>query len=231
MEDFGEVNVSELEAETINRPTFSAGRQLFTRELFQPSGKLEDPTNDQAVDYLRQIFSGNTAACGFKIKYPTQSTIYPEVIDELRQTPRVRVIELTRRNPIKQVISLRNVQRIKQTGQFRSSNSERAVELEPLELDIELAIAHARYFLRLNRELRLETSKFERVLHVSYEQIRQDRESTLTRILEFLDLDSNKPLASRFHKITPDRVSDAIANFEELAGQVRGTDLEQFLNE
>ena len=69
-------------------------------------------------------------------------------------------------------------------------------------------------------------------LKVSYEELITNRDATLSRILEYLNID-----ASVAHKLSSPSVSvyegaplsEVLTNYDEIAAKVKGTDLEQYL--
>ena len=142
----------------------------------------------------------------------------------------IKVIELIRENVLKQAISLQNVQRIRQQEKQMSCNLTAKVDLEPLPADIRTVVQHAKYFLRTREEFQNVTRKFQHVLPVSYEHLNRDSVGTTKQILEFLGVDTDLELATQFVKTTPDRIADAIINYEELVDAVAGTKLEAFLD-
>lgn len=229
-EDFSEIRLdgpAKLAAAD-NVVEFNGGQ--FVRRLFTPSGIIDHPSAQETVDYLHQIFASSPDASGFKLKFPGQSAVYPEIMQALERTDNIKVIELSRNNVLKQAISLRNVSRLQKLGACQSGNSRQPVQLEPLTLDVELAVAHAKYFLKTNAEFQHQIRKFLQVEAVTYEQLRQQPLPTLQRILDFLAVDKHIELKSEFQKITPDRISDAVKNYDELVAAVRGTELEVFLD-
>ena len=69
-------------------------------------------------------------------------------------------------------------------------------------------------------------------LKISYEELIANRDTTLSRILEYLNID-----ASVAHKLSSPSISvyegaplsDVLTNYDEIASKVKGTDLEQYL--
>jgi len=229
-EDFCEVKIGGPDDVPKETPTFSIKDVWFTRVLFTPKARIDNPTQQNSLDYMNEIFSSDSVAAGFKLKFPNQAAGYPEIVEQLPETPGIKMIELIRENTLKQSISLRNVERISALGVSRSSNATESVELEPLQLDVDMAVKHARYFLRIREEFQQFTAAFDNVISVSYEQLCFEPEKTLPRILEFLDVNPTVDLTSKFSKTTPNNIRDAIANYEELVAAVEGTDLEKFLD-
>ena len=68
-------------------------------------------------------------------------------------------------------------------------------------------------------------------MSVTYESISgPSGESDLQRLLSFLGVDPDVRLEPRSTKITPDDLSQAIANYEEVASTLKGTAYQQFLS-
>ncbi len=230
-EQFCEVKLDDASEFPSGARTYTNNAGVFGRQLCQrsPATKIDDPTDDQTLGYLGEIFNADATACGFKLKYPNQAQCYPEIVEQLRSIAGLKVVELVRENVLKQAISLRNVARIQQLGVSRWSNAVEAVELEPLELDVPLTIRHANYFLRTRNEFHQFTSLFNDVLPLRYEQLVAD-DAAIEQVLEFLNVNTDVMLQSEFKKTTPDRISQAVANYDELAMAIQGTELEQFLD-
>ena len=210
--------------------TFENKGGVFGRRLFADNEVIDDPSDSQTLDYLKFAMNDAAKACGFKLKYPNQSQCYPEIVERLKQVQCLKVIELVRENVLKQAISLRNVARIRELGVSRASNAVEPIELKPLELDVALALTHARYFLRIRDDFSKFSQQFENTLQVTYEDLLSDHSQTIERILRFLNVDASVPLKSQFSKTTPDQISEAVSNFDELASAVKGTELERFLD-
>lgn len=229
-EDFSEIRVEDDAKLPPDAKVLELNGIRFTRKVFTPSEILHDPSPEESVNYLNRLFSTGEDACGFKLKFPNQSLAYPEVMTALGQIKELKVIELLRSNALKQAISLRNVDRIQQLGVSKSGNALKQVSLEPLELDIQLTLAHARYFIRTRTEFRQQIESFANVHCVTYERLLNETNETMQSVLEFLNVDPKVGLASNFQKTTPDKLVDAIANYDELVAAVTDTELEQFLD-
>lgn len=229
-EDFCEVKIDGPNDASEEAQKFSIKDVWFKRVMFTPDGSNDNPSPEDALDYLDEIFSSDSIAAGFKLKFPNQSVGYPEVVEQLQKTPGLKMVELIRENTLKQSISLRNVERINALGVSSSCNATESVELEPLLLDVDLAVKHAQYFLRIREEFQQFTTAFKNTISVSYEQLCFEPEQTLPRILEFLEVDPTVDLTSKFSKTTPDNIRHAISNYDELVAAVEGTDMEKFLD-
>jgi hypothetical protein len=202
----------------------------FFRRLHLETKILDDPDENTTVEYLRRVFSQPYSACGFKLKFPNQPAVFPELVPELQHTPGIAVIALRRENVLKQAISLQNLPRISKTAASQSSNAIQGVSLEPLWLDIPTAVSHARYFLRIEPQFEEFLRPFPKICRVNYEELLDNSELVLAEILTFLEVDPNIRLQSVFHKTTPDSMQDALLNYEELVAEVQGTNLEKYLD-
>ena len=229
-EDFCEVKVDDPTTIPDGVQQYAIKEVMFTRQLFTPAETIQNPSAETAIGYLGEIYSHDVLAAGFKFKFPNQIAVYPEVAEHLRTVPNIKMIELTRDNPLKQSISLRNVTRLKELGLNRSGNAVASVDLKPMDLDVELAVKHAYYFLRIREEFRSYTESFTNVMRVTYEQLCFQPEETMPRVLDFLGVDSKQGLQSKFTKTTPDNMQEAVANYDELVTAVQGTDLEKYLD-
>ena len=201
-----------------------------SRMLFTPGRKIKNPASSEVLDYLNQIYSTDSLAAGFKFKFPNQSRGFPEVTEQLPQIPGIKVIELIRENTLKQVISIQNRKRIKAMGVSRGANLLESLKLEPLLLDVDTAVDEANKLLLRREEFRQYSAMFSDSISITYEQICFEPQQIIPQILEFLNVDTNVDLTSRFFKTTPDNIREAVANYEELVAAVKGTKLEEFLD-
>ena len=228
-EDFSEIRIESENSQSM--PSVDINGTRFVRRLHRPQGDLEHPSRGEAIDYLNQLFSKDCSACGFKMKYPNQFLVFPEIAHALKETPNIRLVGLRRENVLKQAISLGNVDRLHQMGVVNSGNAKCDVNLEPLCLDVDETLKNAMFFAKCKSHLERFASEFNKVHFVVYEDLCYRPQKTLDELLKFLDVDGNAEyLQSRFKKITPDRISDAVSNYDQLEQAVAGTELEIFLD-
>ena len=225
-EDFAEIFVGDKAVDAEHIVTIN--RIDFFRRIHRPDGDLDFPTEADSLEYLNQIYSQGSHACGFKLKHPNQFEAFPEVVGQLKQIPGMRLIGLQRENVLKQVVSLRNVDRLRELGMAVSGNARKSVDLGPIVLDIDLAVKHARYFERLKEALKTLARVFEHVLMVTYEQLFYEPAETNARVFEFLGVEPAE-MSSKYKKVTSDNLADAVANYDELVEAVRDTELEKHL--
>ena len=152
----------------------------------------------------------------------------------------MRLIVLSRRNLIKQAVSRQNFARIaSMTGKANLIKTEDAepVELPRFVLDIEAALKYARnskleqaVFMDSVRKLTRETGV--PIMNVDYNDLLRHHDLTIGRILTFLDVDVNQSLESdEFQKATPNRLQDAISNYDALLKAVQRTEFSSMLED
>lgn len=225
-EDYDVVRVNEDERD---KYSFGFKRLFFNRQLKSFDGQILNPTDDQTITHFRKFYSQPKHACGFKFKFDIQVACYPEVVDELHWMSRhLRVIHLTRKNLLKQAVSRQNMERVKVYKQH--SNLMAKSDLPPLRLDIPRALEYCRCLQADEARFEKSVSSFDNVLSVLYEDLLDDPQSQITRVLEFLDRKPTDELKSKFHKATPDCLAQAVTNYDALCEAVTGTTMEQYLD-
>ncbi len=230
-EDFADIRVlpgAEPPAGTqiLERPT---GK--FFRRLHRFKQTIDNPPPIEALEHLYEIFTHGEPACGFKLKHPVQYTVFPEVMHELETLGRhIKVVHLTRKNVLKQAVSTANLERIRKLPEMNSCNLTKQVEIEPLELNVDRAVAHAGFFLRTEADFANVIQPFPNVHPVDYEELLNSPDEAVSRILRFLEVDDTIELQSKYKKATPDNIQSAISNYDQLVKAVEGTPFEQFLD-
>ena len=244
-EDFHEIIIDEHNdlPEGVKPVEIGKGIACYRRISHFESQYLEDPTSKQIVTQLYDIFSCPTHASGFKLKYPTQDQLYPEVMDELASLgSKLRVISLSRLNVLKQAISRQNMGRINRATKGNSFNLSHEVDYDTKQqvkrsrfvVNVEQAVLYAR---QLQRELVGFEDRLDQfqsyckhpILKITYEDLLQDEAETVAKAFGYLGVDINARYFSHIQKATPDRLVDAVENYEELATAVCGTELEAML--
>ena len=170
-------------------------------------------------------------AVGFKLKYQ-QADVYPGVMKHLCQEPRAKAIHLVRKNLLAALVSSAMIPRL--LKQFRRPNLlsgdatdqvDRTVWLDPHTLldqlvDLEARIERAREAIR----------EFE-TLEITYEELIEDSDATCRTVLEFLNVDPTTALVSRYVKIMPRSLQDAIDNWSDVADVISGTKYASMLDQ
>lgn len=176
-------------------------------------------------NYLDDVFAAlDTQVAGFKLMFD-QAIQFPMVLDYL-QAHDFKIITILRQNLLKTHISRL---RALQTGVYLSTGKEEKVLLHvPVDSLVEELMALEKEYEAIQRMLAglsLDSSS------VTYESISgPSAESDLQRLLRFLGAAPHAQLEPRSTKITPDDLSQAIANHEEVASTLKGTAYERFLN-
>ena len=195
--------------------------------------RIEEATRKDVIGHMYDIFSFPTEACGFKLKYRIQFDLFPEILAELKHIPNMRLIVLSRRNLIKQAVSRQNLPRVEARAggaNLVNANDSEPVALPRFLLDVESAVKYARNSSQQQADFEDSVKQLTGksgipTMDVDYSELLKDHDRTIQRILEFLDVDAGQSLDSReFQKATPDRLSDAITNYDELLKVVQGTE-------
>lgn len=200
-----------------------APRYIHSRQL-----KLLDPSNEQSIEHLNNIFARSEHASGFKLKYPIQFNRYPEITESLLQMKdSVRVIHLDRENVLKKFVSKQVlVQQRQGDPNFRRSES---VKFEPVHIDIDSMLETLTRFESQRQELEKLAKPFEHRLAIEYERFNSDQDSLVKELLEFLHVDEKHKLDSKFQKKTPQSMQESVANFDEMKQIIKGTTYEAML--
>ena len=174
--------------------------------------------------YLDSVFvTLNTPVAGFKLMLD-QARRFPMVLDYLKAHD-FKIINIVRQNLLKTHVSRL---RALKTGVYMSTGKAEKVLLHvpAASLVEELAALEKEYEAnqRILAQLGLDS------VSVTYESISgPSGESDLRRLLSFLGANLDVRLEPRSTKITPDDLSQAIANYDEVASTLTGTAYQQFL--
>jgi len=178
-----------------------------------------------ARSYLDSVFvTLDTPVVGFKLMID-QARRFPSVLDYLKAHD-FKIITIVRQNLLKTHISRL---RALETGVYLSRGPVDRVLLQvPIDSLVEELTALQKEYEAIQgilARLSLDCSS------VTYESISgSSRDSEQRRLLSFLGVDPDVHLEPRSTKITPDDLSQAIANYEEVASTLKGTAYQQFLN-
>jgi LPS sulfotransferase NodH len=176
--------------------------------------------------FLREIFrSGDRPgdavnARGIRLSYE-QARKYPQVLKWIRKND-VRVIHLIRENALKAIVS--DFTAKKRGVTHVTAPVERVtVSVPPGELRRRL----------VDREKRVQRFREgfagRRYLEISYESFLEKPESETRRILDFLGIERFVPLTSRYVKQNPEKLSEILENYAEIARVFNGTDFARYL--
>lgn len=141
-----------------------------------------------------------------------------------------KLLYLKRRNVIKSVLSVCNAQRLHR--RYRLWNAEYrdqvqgALYIEPERFAEEL---YRRLQIERGHELFFEAYDLEKRIFY-YEDLLGDQEAFFHHLLAYMGVDF-RDMKGTFLKNTPDRLSEAIINYEEIRSLFAGTHFEQFFEE
>jgi LPS sulfotransferase NodH len=178
-----------------------------------------------AWSYLDSVFvTFDTPVVGFKLMID-QAIRFPSVVDYLK-THDFKIIGIVRQNLLKTHISRL---RALETGVYLSTDQADRVRLQvPIDSLVEELVALERENEVIQRTLTRLGLDYRSVTYESISGL--SRDSELQRLLSFLDVDPNVHLEPQSTKITPDDLSQAIANYEEVTSILKGTAYQQFLS-
>jgi len=192
-----------------------------------------NPDKHDIVEALDRIYrKPSIQAAGFKLKFPRQVKEFPEAQDYLLDLgDRLRIILLDRENVLKRAISKQVLVNLRNRDvSLHRQNLKNEVLFEPVTIDVEDVIHLATVTANGRAALFEFARQFENSLTIEYEQLRHAEAETMGKVLEFLDLPTTETLASEYVKVTPDRISLAVKNYDELCRAVSGSPLEAFLD-
>lgn len=174
----------------------------------------------------RHVTKARFHAVGFKLKLQQVHDL-PGFHARLA-SPSVRLVYLKRKNLVKAAVSEINAQRLwRKTGLWNAeepSQVQGGVKVNPdrlvraLERRGALERAH-RAFFEICGNPRLE---------LQYEDLLADRDTFLSRLLAFLELE-DLPMAGGFYKNTPDCLREAILNYREVSRVLKGRGYGEYL--
>ena len=199
---------------------------------------IVDPDPGRVVARFEQLFLRPAKACGFRFKFPAQFNLFPEVVQGLDNISSLRIIALSRRNVLKQAISRQNMLRLKRmTGLHHipvKASSDEFLPANAFRVDIPNALNYARQLMRNYSKMEellvgMQETKQALVIKVEYEDLLADRAGTMRRLFKFLNVDQNVDVEQKLVKATPDDLSVAVENYDELKKAVAGTELQDFL--
>ena len=199
--------------------------ELSTFPLYQRNNSGSRP--GITFEYLSKLddYLGDQEAIGFKLMYD-QLLDYPELILKFI-TEKYKFIHLVRENHLDVVIS----GKIKDdlgAAHFKVKIEPKKVYLEPSWLiknlkkrDLKRKLAHVFLAIMPNE-----------VLNITYDDLRTDRDKTLTQISEFLSLNNENQgvFNSELKKINRKSHQEMIQNYEEVQSVLSGTKFVNYLN-
>jgi len=195
--------------------------------------RREGATGATQLAWAREALEADPtlSAVGFKAKpdQPLDASAFAALLCDIRP----RIVHLARRNTLKQAVSIVRVSRLQalegRSNRRRSREGE-ASFLPPFRIDpgeltgaIDYLETQRGELARLLERLRLPT------LNAFYEDLLADERRAFARVLDFLGV-PHMTLGSRVAKGTPDDLTAAVPNLEELTEALRGTPYERILS-
>lgn len=179
---------------------------------------------------LKEIYTKQYKASGFKYKYPTQHEFYPDVYEYLLENAdNIRVIFLYRKNLLKASISKQNQIRLIEMGKDSNLTKQEYIEIDKLYLDIDKALAYMHFRKISDEKFYKELIRFKYTHVITYEDLLNDTISTINNLFSFLNVDSKSNASAKTVKITNDNIKEALINYEELVQKLTGTEYEHLL--
>lgn len=239
-EDFHEKPLGDDTPTSDDEIVVQYGNQEYVRQLNRFGKPTQrHPTSRSVIGHFYDIFSCPVKAAGFKFKFPLQPRLFPEIMQELGQLDSpLRIITLDRKNPLKRAISRQNMLRIQKDTHSSQCNlweHKHSTKPEfPFRVNVDDVVNYARFqisqtraFVELVEEIQRECSAS--CLEIYYEDLLRDEPQVVTRVYDFLEVDSSAPIYSSVKKATPDDLRETVLNLDELRAAVSGTPLESFL--
>lgn len=217
----------------------SAGRLLgddvYHRVINQFPGRIDDPSDGQCVKDLEQFFglehSENDRAHrirGFKLKFPSQSKLFPEIANWLTdRNGELSVIALHRKNYLRRALSVLNLHRVRDATDQANLRVPR--ELPPVNFDVLEVIRLIEYYGDIAQEFEDWSNSFEHSMEMEYEDLIYDPETVSERVQRFLGVKKIQPLKSSVQRITPNELPDFVSNFDELRNMLLKKGLDRYL--
>lgn len=209
-----------------SHPEVQATTEKF--DAMRQEGKSAADQLAWAKEYLTPPLVGRHRAIGFKTKLV-------DVLDRAGFTALLRergcrIIRLQRRNAVKAAISTMNARRQYEKSGYWNLLQE-STRLPAFEVDPERFAT----LLREREELDSDLEHYVQALQLPtltmvYEDLLQDREAFVSRVLNFIGVE-DRPLPAATLKNTKDDLREAILNFDELKARYAGTKYEPMFDE
>jgi LPS sulfotransferase NodH len=209
-----------------SHPDVMATTEKF--DALRKEGKGAPEQLEWAREYLTPPLVGKHRAIGFKTKLV--DVLDREGFASLMRERKCRIIRLQRRNAVKAAISTINAKRQYDKSGYWNLLQE-STRLPAFEVDPEWFDSLLREREELDRDLEQYVATLQLpTLTMVYEDLLQDRDAFVNRVLEFIDVEV-MPLPAATLKNTKDDLREAILNFGELKAKYAGTKYEPMFDE
>lgn len=218
-----------------NHPEVSCLPEVFSlnwnSEDKEKVGQPIHTTEAEIKEQLNRIYTKpKTKARGFKFKYPLQVNSYPLVADFLEQQKKdIRLVFLYRKNRLKGAISSQNNRRLRAINK-QSNLRVGESALEPLQLNIPNAVKYVKQRERADFQFFKKAKQFKHLHVVTYEDLLVKTPEVLNGVYEFLGVNTDHILQTKFQKVTPDSIKEAITNYDRLCKRLRCHPMEKYLD-
>ena len=211
---------------------------VHTVEFYGVMGRLKPPIIDWLTELRRRdpirflnefvFYAGKRKAVGFKFKFEELSlSQFEEATDYLRRNTDIKIIFLTRKNLLKRYVSQYLAVHVNKKYNFHKGEA-----LPPTErIRLEASECASDFVFTSRRQATYRAFFSEHpLLEVTYEDLVDAHDETLTRIQDFLGVE---PLAleTKLVKIQQQPLSAVIENFEELRAYFVDTDYAVFFDD
>jgi LPS sulfotransferase NodH len=216
-----------------SHPEIDCKHEVFNFKIWPGTTErvVKYPSREERRHALVELYQNSTkAASGFKFKYPKQIQEYEDVFDFLhKNSERVKVIFLYRKNRLKTAISKQNLNRLIDQNKPHFMTDRTFKEIGKLHLNLEKA---KNYIDKREKEDALFLQKTEEFPHryiLPYEALIQNEKKILKEVFQFLGVDSAFKAHSPLRKITPDKLQDALSNYADVKEAFANTKYEEYL--
>ena len=207
---------------------------LCHHELFNPDGvhlarSLRDTSfnlgtldfqREQPLELLRRAWAETLghSHVGFKINIGQSPEVFSAVMDDLS----VAKLLVSRKNRIRSYISECIAE---DSGQWESYPESRPLPRSvPIRVDVRALEAHAARNFKYLAEIRAQLARrHQKAFEISYESI--GHEEAHRNILRYLGADPDIPLEGQTRRMNPEPLRELIANYDDLADDLAGTEL------
>ncbi len=206
---------------------FRTGRYRRFLNLFP--GRVENPNDSQSIAALNSWLDDPSQIRGFKLKHPSQSGLYPEIVKRLLELKNaIKVLVLHRRNYLRRAISLMNMHRIQSA--HAKANVKNEILLPPLHVDIDQAVNLIKYYQASNVEFVETINQFPNRMDVEYYELAAGGNPIETELQSFLGVRQHQPMVATTRKITPNNLAEAIENLDELRDGLKSNGFDKYLD-
>ncbi len=200
--------------------TYHDLRRLMT----MPGQFVDNPTNKQVLAHALKLFDRPAKLSGFKLKYPSQYSAYPELLMlMLKNRHQLKVLHLDRKNVARRILSGLHLKELQKSAKLKNGNLTEADTHARFKVDIPHFLDLLVYENHRRTELTCIASQFPHCLAIEYDDLHRRAQETLHGIAEFLGVEDLGKTSSEFRKATPDDLGELVENLDELQQALAAT--------